>query len=85
MKIMKIVQHNPVAEMTVIIDKIGFKWYKESTVPIRVGQGDLAHPTCGGANQCQNVSEGEKPVSRDCSCCRHGHRLLRLDNVLVPA
>ena len=35
-KTMKIVHHDPVVNLTVIIDKIGFKWYEKSTVPIRV-------------------------------------------------
>ena len=39
---MKVVHHDPVVDLTVIVDKIGFKWYEESTVPIRVDQGDLA-------------------------------------------
>ena len=38
---MKIVHHDPVVNLIVIIDKIGFKWCEESTVPIRVDQGDL--------------------------------------------
>ena len=39
---MRIVHHDPVVDLAVIVDKIGFKWYEESTVPIRVDQGDLA-------------------------------------------
>ena len=55
---------------------------EESTVPIRVVQGDLAHPTCGGANQCRSVSEGELLENRDFSWSR-GRRQLHPCNVLV--
>ena len=54
---MKIVQHNPVVDLTVIIDKIGFKWYEESTVPIRVNKVIWLNPVCY-ANPCRSESEG---------------------------
>ena len=52
---MKIVQHNPVVDLIVIIDKIGFKWYEESTAPIRVNK--VIWPICY-ANPCQSESVG---------------------------
>ena len=56
---MKIVQHNPVVDLTVIVDKIeiGFKLYEESTVPIRVNKVIWLNPICY-ANPCQSESVG---------------------------